>query len=351
MKAMKPMEIPVRRRALLSGVGASALAWLGRPMVRSAAPQQGPAVIAAERVAELPTEPDDSLWNESEPTTVPLNPQNLVLPRLMEAGAKEVEVRALYDAERVAFLVEWPDAHDDTDLGTVLEYRDAAAIQFPEDPFGPTPSFMMGQPDSGVTIYHWKSDWQFGPLYDVEEAYPNMYADLYQLSGVPVGAIPEATDYLTEGRPEYLTAAAVGNSLADPRAQESIGPVQRMRADGFGTIEPDEIQDGGGTGMWRDGAWKIVFSVPLEQPAFTFREGAEFPVGFAIWDGSRRERNGQKAYSVWNTLRLGTAPAAPPEALPSLGRVGAVLAAILAPILGIRLWAARRRDEEESTED
>lgn len=279
------------------------------------------------------------------------------MPRLKEAGASQLDVRALYDSERLALLIEWNDAHKDADLGTVMQYRDAVAVQFPEDPVAGSTSIMMGIRGRGVVTYHWKSDWQFSSTYDVDEAYPNMYADLYQFSGVEPGELPEATDYLTKGRKEFLTAAAVGNALADPVAQETIGPVQKMRAEGFGTIEPHETQDGQGTGLWENGQWKIVISMPREQSNFTFDEGSQIPLAFAVWDGSREERNGQKAFSDWQETRLeptfGAAPTVVGSAkkdkggnvLPSvLGGVGGAVVVVVAGLIGLRM---RRNSSED----
>ncbi|MEE9248159.1 MAG: ethylbenzene dehydrogenase-related protein [Dehalococcoidia bacterium] len=357
---MKLLESPVKRRTFLAAGVAAAAAWASRPLFRPVRAQQAQGDIIALAVSHAPLNPDDSLWVTAQSAQVPLNPQNLVLPRLKEAGAKDLRVRALYDADRIAFLLEWADAHRDVDLGTVMQYRDAVAIQFPEQPSTTVPAFTMGQKDDAVTIYHWKSDWEFARLFDVEESYPNMYGDWYQFSGVGPGQIPEATDYLTTGRQEYLTAAAVGNSLADPSAQEKIGPVQKMRAEGFGTIEPHPNQDAQGRGVFRDGGWKIVVSVPREQGRFRFKAETLIPVAFAVWDGSRNERNGQKAYSVWSSLSLSKAvPSAPPSAVepgtiskepsgfrwwlaPSLGGFGGLVVAMLTAVVGLRLWRTRR---------
>lgn len=278
--------------------------------------QVGELAIEAAGIGQVPTAPDDPAWVNATPTHVVVNPQNLALPRLTEAGATALEVRALYDDERVGLLLSWLDAHADTDLGTVMQFRDAVALQFPEDPTLATPSFMMGQAGGAVVIYHWKSDWQFGSEFDVDEAYPNMFADLYQFTGRAAGEMAEAMDYITSGNVAFLTAAAAGNPLADPQTQFAIGPVQKLRAEGFGTLEPDTTQDARGGAIWKDGSWHIVISLPRNQARFRFDLTDEVPVAFAAWDGSRNERNGQKAYSTWYSLRLGAPVVVPVEPIP-----------------------------------
>ena len=384
---MNPASFVASRRAVLTGALVGALAWAARPLLPRLHAQETNAAITAVLVNRAPAEPDDPLWDQTSAASITLNPQNLVLPRIEEAGAKSVSVRALFDAERLAILVEWEDAHRNVDMGTVMQYRDGVAVQFPQDPSAGPTSFMMGVPTLGVFIYHWKSDWQFARLHDVDDAYPNMYNSWYPYSGVEAGEMPEATDYLTAGSKEYLTPAAVGNTLSDPVAQEAIGPVQKMRAEGYGTLEPHDTQDGKGMGAYADGGWRIVISIPRKQEKFTFEEGALVPLAFTVWDGSRNERNGQKAYSEWQETRLGAplgavAPtaAAPTAAAPTavaptpaeaatptppttggpaaaedggggvlapvLGGVSGAAALAVAAVIGLRMRRSRQRREQ-----
>jgi len=350
---MNPAGFVASRRAILTGALVGALAWASRPLLPRLQAQETEAAITAALVDRAPTEPDDPLWARTSAASITLNPQNVVLPRIEEAGAKSVGVSALFDAERLAVLIEWKDAHRNVDMGTVMQYRDGAAVQFPQDPSAGPTSFMMGVPTLGVFIYHWKGDWQFARLHDVDEAYPNMYGSWYPHSGVEAGEMPEATDYLTAGSQEYLTPAAVGNTLSDPVAQEAIGPVQKMRAYGFGTLEPHDTQDGKGMGAYADGGWRIVISIPRKQEKFTFEEGALVPLAFTVWDGSRNERNGQKAFSEWQETRLGAplgavAPAAgaatptPPTTGGPAGAEdggGGVLASVLGGVSGAAVLA------------
>ena len=358
---MKIMEPEMRRRTLLKGAAIAAVAWMARPTLRRAHAQQPSVAITALSVDRAPTDPDDPIWPGIVAAPIPLKPQDRVLPRLTEAGTTSVDVAAVYDADRLSILIEWRDAHKDADLGTVMQYRDGVAVMFPEDPAAGATSVMMGMRGKGVVIYHWKADWQFGRLHDVDEAYPNMYGDWYQGSGVDAGQMPEATDYLSAGRPEFLTAAAVANDLADPRAQERIGPVQKMRAEGFGTIEPDDVQDALGLGVWKDGEWRIVISMPRKQAGFTWEEGFPLPLALAVWDGSRNERNGQKAFSEWQEMSLGPVAALPlpvtPEEegrgflLPLFGGVGGAMAAAIAAIIGLRMRRARAGQEEADSKE
>ena len=141
---MKIIDRTISRRSVLAGGAAAILGYMVRPVFRSAKAQPQPAIVAA-MVGEVPTEPGDSLWSQAQLTTITLNPQNLVLPRVFEAATASVDVRALYDGNRLGLLMEWGDSARDVDLGTVLQFRDGAANQFPEDP-----SFRNAAPDPGA---------------------------------------------------------------------------------------------------------------------------------------------------------------------------------------------------------
>jgi complex iron-sulfur molybdoenzyme family reductase subunit gamma len=82
--------------------------------------------------------------------------------------------------------------------------------------------------------------------------------------------------------------------------------VEKLTAEGFGTISSVDVekQDGSGKGEWKGGTWKAVISIPRAQERFSFQRGETMPVAFAAWDGGRKERGGEKAISTWYFLSL-----------------------------------------------
>ena len=129
-----------------------------------------------------------------------------------------------------------------------------------------------------------------------------------------------------------------------------------MKAEGFGTIEPHETQDAQGKGAWRNGAWRIVISMPRHQEKFNFEEGVQIPLAFAIWDGSRDERNGQKAFSQWQSTQLGASaiPQPPAEEAegdggilgPLAGGIVGIIAVAGAAIIGLRMRRSRAKEQQ-----
>ncbi len=314
------------------------------PMLAASAQEITP--ISAVPVVKVTTDPDSSQWSKSRQVAVPLSPQNVAIPRLLEAGVKELKVRAQYDETRIAFLLEWSDQDEQVSIGTVHSFRDAVALQFPSNGAVTPPFYCMGAPNDSVVIYQWKGDWQQSGESDVDTAYPNMVADEYPFSGKAPGEMPTAKDYATRGEKVFLTSWAAGNLLAN-RDLQSRTHSERLVAEGFGSLESSSIQDAEGNGFWKNNTWRVVLSVPRKQPSFTFQPGAPFPMAFAVWDGSRNERNGKKAFSLWAPLTLeeGTADALN---LPALGGIGGAIAAGIGALLLFRMRRMSGRPQHDS---
>jgi hypothetical protein len=134
-------------------------------------------------------------------------------------------------------------------------------------------------------------------------------------------------------------------------------PVQNLVAGGFGTLEVTEVGRLQGQGAHNDGRWTVVFSRPFDptgelQPVFD--GGSPVDVAFAVWDGSKGERNGLKSVSSFTQLSItpedpprravsGSAdwPAyTPPNPLLGVG-VGFVVLLLAASAVG---WVLLRRD-------
>jgi hypothetical protein len=293
----------------------------------------------AKRVDRVPDGPDDDVWQNADTLDVPIAPQAVVKPRIYETGVKAIKTRALYDNERVAFLLEWEDSKRDATIGGVASFRDAVALEFPAEPADGIPYFGMGEPNKPVTIYQWKADWEFARDHDVDKQHDNMAVDWYPFSGRSPGEIAELADYGKEGADKtFHTSWWSGSTLGDPELQARTS-VEKLVAEGFGTIEPvgRDRQDASGKATWKGGAWKVVISLPRAQDLFTFAAGMTIPIAFAAWDGATGERGGEKAVSTWYFLSL-------EEPLRTIAYVGPVLAFVGA--VAVQAWGLRmlRRD-------
>lgn len=296
------VDARVSRRSIIKAGGLALLASLARPFAGVAQAQK--AVLLAKEVPQVPLDPQDGLWGQAEVLDVPLAPQAVVKPRRYEPGVETVAARALYDGERIAVRLEWEAPEKRDGIGAVGTFRDAVAIEFPAELTAKTPYFAMGEPSNPVTIYQWKADWEHGRLYDADEAYPNMAVDWYPFAGRDPGEIAEGADYgKVESAKVFHTSWSAGNTLGNLPLQEQT-PVEKLQAEGFGTLSPADNQDGQGKSVWKEGRWSVCISIPRAQDRFVFDQKKTIPIAFAGWNGATGERGGEKSVSTWYFLAL-----------------------------------------------
>ncbi len=245
---------------------------------------------------ELTPDPTAQIWNQAQPVTIALSPQQIAQP--FGGGAtKELSVRALHNGRLIAFLLEWADATQDQELAQTDRFSDAVAVQFPVE-LGATPSPFMGDATNAVNIWQWQAAWQRdideGGLADVDRTYPP-YA-----SEVPYGIY-------------------VGRDVGNWRSQrDRKTPIENLIAQGFGTLTHQELQHVVGRGVWEKGRWRVVFVRALHTGLMgdaSFEAGRKSLVNFAVWDGSSGERGARKSVSLtWHELTLEALPAGVPPA-------------------------------------
>lgn len=237
--------------------------------------------VVSKHVAKLPdNNPVSPVWRKAPRVRV-------VLSSLWNRGTPPptLSVRSLNDGRTIAFLLEWSDSGPDTRFERPEDFRDAVAIQFTHSA-GRT-SLAMGNHAEEVTIWHWKADWQEhvdrGHRTDVADIHPWMIHEPYP------GPV--------------ITALDAGNLSA---LRRRTTPAEEATARGFGTLMPRPVADQKvmGKGIWSGGLWHVVLSRKLDLPDRrpTLANGTR--LAFAVWDGSERERDGQKAISSWYALGI-----------------------------------------------
>lgn len=252
--------------------------------------------IKAQRMSEqISLDPLAECWAKAKGTFIPLTPLWWRDDRI-----EGFYLKALYDGERIAFYLTWEDPTLDDNVANVHAFSDGAAIQFSEekDP----PFFGMGDVKHPVVIWHWKSAWEKmgNERPDIETEYPHAAVDWYASQknyeqGSPFEV--KASETVLHD-PQYLTGWGAGNPLSDPSKEESV---EEATAEGLGTYQT-QISQGDkveAKGIWQDGKWHVVFVKPRQ-----FKMDNSIRIAFALWDGSRGDRNGQKMISIWNELVL-----------------------------------------------
>ena len=260
----------------------------------------------------LPTDPSAALWQQAKPIAI--------RTRTLWLRAKETEsirVASFHNGKQIGVLLEWDDPIMNHETLRHQDFRDAAAVQFPNQETEPT--HVMGEHTGPVNIWHWKADWEADLAHyrDVQDRYPGMGNDFYPflvsspvLLGAPEGDLKEVQMRTSAHNPTYLTGWGAGNLFSLPAR---LTPVENLNATGLGTItsQPAEYQTVKGHGIWADGKWRVVMVRALRTDNdrdTQLTAGSTVPVAFAIWDGAQGDRDGRKAVTVWQRLVLQPKP-------------------------------------------
>ena len=255
-------------------------------------------VVKAGKVAgEVPAAPDDPRWDAVAPVTFFLVPQILAKERLFTPSNDTITLRALYNDEAIAILLEWDDRTrslpGDPQAEAIADpeiAEDAVAVQLPvaipEDM--EKPYFGMGDATHPVNIWHWKSG-----------------------------------------------------------TKDGSQSVTIMDARGFKDIEERDAAGPGlsAKGLYRAGTWRVVMVRPLAtgdpERDIQFEEGRFIPIAFAAWDGSNGETGSKHTMTTWYWLLLAPAAGSKPY-------LAGLIAIVL--LVGGEFWwlrsAARKRAAE-----
>jgi mono/diheme cytochrome c family protein len=274
------------------------------------AAQPSTGLISAKRIdGAVPKNPIAEGWEAATPNEIPL----MLLWQRQET-IESVAVRALHNGREIAFLLEWEDLSPEARFIRHQDFTDGAAIQFAlsENP----PPFPMGTKNEPVNMWHWRGDRQMDldEYADVEDVYPNLVndemqslKDYYAVGTYTATDKPSQTIVPVPGHDKtFITAWGAGNPMANPWRST---PIEDLNAVGFGTLtaQNGEEQNVSGIGFWVEGKWRVVFIRTIHSDDkfdVKFQPGQKVPIAFAVWDGAKGDRNGQKAVTTWYTLQV-----------------------------------------------
>lgn len=218
-------------------------------------------VVKATRIqGELPSDPNDPKWKETEPTSFFLVPQIIGQERFFTPSDNSITSRAFYNDKEIALLLEWDDRTQSTpgdakaaEIADGEMFADAVAVQFPvtipqemEKPY-----FGHGDAAWPVNIWYWNAG--------------------------------------TSG------AAQV---------------TKLLNATGFKNKEERDASKAGLTtkGVYDKGTWRVVMKRPLatgeKDKDIQFVEGKFTPIAFAAWDGTNGEKGSKHTMTTWYWILL-----------------------------------------------
>jgi complex iron-sulfur molybdoenzyme family reductase subunit gamma len=207
----------------------------------------------------VPATVDDAGWASAMATSVVVAPQSTVT--LNDKGANafrqspapgNVVVRAIASPTELGVLLEWDDATENRFVGETDSYGDSAAIEMPVA-FGAgqrLPYIGMGDAGSHVVVH--------------------------MVRAMDQGKVTT----------RHAVAAGFGSLTAAPLGWMKTGMAWQPKTK----------------------RWRALFVRPLKAPEHSV-DAAIVPIAFALWDGARDQRGGNKVLSAWHVLRLpGRAP-------------------------------------------
>ncbi len=277
----------------------------------------GAEIVVQERAdAAMMLEPSHPGWLNIAHTRLALRP-TWERPEATRA----VEVAVVRAGDEIAVRLWWDDAtiNVGADSG---EFPDAAAVMFamtdtvPAIPMGvQVPGYTGASP---VNIWQWKASRQFdaaaGFAHDSDEPRIVPPGEYHAFTLVPPRPVEDAPvsalgmefdqDYRAVGM-FNRGAEAAGNPKADP---ELVGrAVLEANAEGFGTLlyQPSEKQQANSTAVFSNGHWFVTMFRTMstdDVSDINLTRPRRIPVAFAIWDGTKSDRAGQKLITGWHWL-------------------------------------------------
>jgi complex iron-sulfur molybdoenzyme family reductase subunit gamma len=203
----------------------------------------------------ISTNPYDKVWEKAKGTQVVLYPQ--VSVRLNDKKANELipkkdaikaTVKAVYNNKNIAIYIRWKD--------------DTPSLQ---------PTFTTNKFADGVSV-----------------EFPNKFGRGISLPYVGMG---------DENHPVtvYLQKNVAGRDYQKVFISEGFGSLTEIEAENVNIVMKYDN---------KTKEWTAVFKRPLVDENSNLKAGL-VPVAFAVWDGDKFERDGNKSLSRWKFIRLG----------------------------------------------
>ena len=234
-----------------------------------AGPQPGESnVLSASKLEQLPGDVNSELWDQAAPVAFRLVPNIIRGERHFTPLSDAVTVRAVYNDDQIAFLLELNDRTDSRPGEEVSEgiqdeeltlHPDALALQFPKQ-------------------------------------------DAFETSPVVIKPLYRHGDKKNQTTIWYWNAGSVEPTIASSATLiDANGPNQPLR---FRETVDLSVSD-----EWNQGQWKVMFTRPresLDTGDVSFEEGRFIPISFANWDGSNGETGSKHTLTTWYWLVLPT---------------------------------------------
>ena len=256
--------------------------------------------IVAAKVSSLPDALDAALWE-----SVPSVGLRMTPLWWRDDPDPDLQVQAVHDGKSIALRLSWRDESADDHAARTTAFEDAVAVELYR---GDAEPFVgMGDPDSPVDVWYWDADRQGTPR-AVEDEYPNVVVDMYPLSETLVATAEyRRPGTKTSEQPDVSLPARASGNLIVPEAGESGASALTVGGPSTVTFRLPQSQLVKARGEWTGGRWTVVMERQLavdSEGGVSLEPGGSASVAFAVWDGSKRDRDGKKLITIWQDLVL-----------------------------------------------
>ncbi len=257
--------------------------------------------IPVKRVASLPDKirVSSPLWDQAEATAV-----HMIPTWWRDDFPTRVVVAAIHDGKELAIRLTWQDATPNWTSHRTTDFPDAVAVELftgKQEPF-----LGMGSSDGPVEIWYDNADRE--TRWPLEKVYPRIMVGMYPFSEVAVDRATYARPGTKDSAQPKLSLPAVsaGNPIT-PRAGVSAAAALEAAGPQTLTFRPLVNWKVRAAMGWKQGQWRAVFRRPLDvdpKEGNDLSPGGHYSIGFAVFDGAHRDRNGQKLFTIWNDFVL-----------------------------------------------
>lgn len=258
--------------------------------------------ISVASVATLPGNSDETAWTAAPKVDLRLTPL-----WWRDDAVPAIQVQALHDGRNIAFRLEWEDPTPNLHAGKVEAFKDAVALELvtgPDEPF-----LGMGSTTTPIDLWMWDADrGQAGD--DLEDINPRVVVDIYPFTEKVVASAEyaRAGTKTADQADIALPAKAVGNQVTRAAAHPTGGSSLAAAGPGSTTFRFAKSQLVSASGRWSRGHWVVLMrrslNVASPDDGVSLAPGQRASVALAVWEGSQRDRNGQKQVTIWEDLEL-----------------------------------------------
>ncbi len=305
-------------------------------------PNYATLVVAQPLDDEIDTAKGAALFERAPSARFPVIGQIMEPVRDFAPAANAVEVRAVYDSERIAFEVRWHDTRADTQATNAPtlevplsdeELSTPAAAEKPAAGGGDfwgqeqAPAAPAAKPAGGGGGDFWGESQPAAAAAGAAPAAEFSDAVAIQLPSTPPEGVAKPYFLFGDG------AKPVDVWFLD-LASQHVKQFTGRGSTALTALEGGEVE---ASGRYEAGVWSASFVRSLRSTSsISFAEGQYVPIAFSVWDGTARERGNRRGLTQWFYVYL------PPREKPSV--VGPMLKAALGVlVLELLVVAALRR--------